>query len=145
MKSIVLLSSLPLPSPEPFQQGIVTDLMLTGFHRQIINLLHITYHYSQDNVCSNLTDFHFKTNCKAQQGAIYNFNESFLPKTLPVCAYSELLNFISWRLFERRERLTKKQNFKIQFLSYLFYSYKHKTLIHLTQLITEFMFTFCNT
>lgn len=92
MKSMVPPSSLPPLSLQLLEKGIVADLMLTGFHRQFINLLHITYHCSWDNVCSNLTDFHFKTNCKAQQGAIYNFNESFLSKTPPICACSELLN-----------------------------------------------------
>lgn len=134
MNSIVLPSSLPPLSPPPFKKGTAADLTLTGFHRQIINLLHITYRGSWDNVCSNLTDFHFKTNCKAQQGAIYNFNESFLPKTPPIYAFSELLNFTSWRLLnEGRKRLTKKQNFKNVFPFI-------KTLINLTQLMTEFVY-----
>lgn len=46
MISMVCGSSVPPLSPPPLKQGTKADLMLSGFHRQIINLLHITYHRS---------------------------------------------------------------------------------------------------
>lgn len=42
----------------------------------------------------------------------------------------------------KKEKVNKKNKIlKIHFLPYLFYSYKYKRLINLTQLIAEFMLT----